>query len=200
MVQVDVIKCFDSIYTHSLSWAAIGKSQAKFDLEASKLTFAGRFDSLMQKLNYNETNGIVIGPEFSRIFAEIVLQSIDVELLRRLAASPSGLIHKEDYEIFRYVDDYFVFYNEVSAQAAIVQMLQEALKEKKLNINTTKIKQYEKPIITEITVAKDRVSSLLNSEIDPKIEEKDGDQVSPPTSELACTINSNRLIVRELYS
>jgi len=200
MVQVDVSKCFDSIYTHSLSWAAIGKSQAKFDLEASKLTFAGRFDSLMQKLNYNETNGIVIGPEFSRIFAEIVLQSIDVELLRRLAASPSGLIHKEDYEIFRYVDDYFVFYNEVSAQAAIVQMLQEALKEKKLNINTTKIKQYEKPIITEITVAKDRVSSLLNSEIDPKIEEKDGDQVSPPTSELACTINSNRLIVRELYS
>ena len=31
----------------------------------------------MQNLNYGETNGIVIGPEFSRIFAELILQEID---------------------------------------------------------------------------------------------------------------------------
>jgi hypothetical protein len=156
MMQVDVSKCFDSIYTHSLSWATIGKSQVKFDLDKSRSTFAGRFDSLMQKLNHNETNGIVIGPEFSRLFAEIILQSIDVELLNRLAAF-ANLRHKKDYEIFRYVDDYFVFYNDDSAQTAIIQTLQEVLKVKKLNINTAKVKHYQKPIITEITVAKERI-------------------------------------------
>lgn len=68
MVQVDVSKCFDSIYTHSISWATIGKSQPKFDIEKSNSTFAGQFDKLMQSLNQRETNGIVIGPEFSPDF------------------------------------------------------------------------------------------------------------------------------------
>jgi len=169
----------------------IGKSQAKSNIEKSVSTFAGRFDDLMQKLNQRETNGIVIGPEFSRIFAEIILQSIDVEVLNRLADS-KGLIHKKDYDIFRYVDDYFVFYNDESAKTAILQTLHEALKEKKLNINTAKVKHYEKPIITEITVAKDRVSSLLNATIDPKTEIKEGEQ----SIRLDCLINSNQLIIK----
>ncbi len=101
MVQIDVSKCFDSIYTHSLPWAVLGKDQTKFKMEDSKGTFGGRFDSLMQHLNHKETNGIVIGPEFSRIFAEIILQSVDAELLKQLAKA--NLHHKLDYEIFRYV-------------------------------------------------------------------------------------------------
>lgn len=191
MVQIDVSKCFDSIYTHSISWATIGKSQAKSNIKKSISTFAGRFDDLMQKLNQRETNGIVIGPEFSRIFAETILQSIDVEVLNQLADSKK-LIHKKDYEIFRYVDDYFVFYNDESAQTAILQTLQEALKAKKLNVNTAKVKHYQKPIITEITIAKDRVSSLMNAEIDPKTETKEGDE----SIRLDCAINSNRLIIK----
>ena len=119
MVQVDVSKCFDSIYTHSISWATLGKSQAKFNIEKSISTFAGQFDNLMQMLNQRETNGIVIGPEFSRIFAEIILQSVDAEVLTRLAKF-SDLIHKKDYEIFRYVDDFFIFYDEESAKNEIM--------------------------------------------------------------------------------
>jgi hypothetical protein len=196
MVQIDVNKCFDSIYTHSLSWAVLGKSQTKFNLNESKSTFAGRFDALMQNLNHKETNGIIIGSEFSRVFAEIILQSIDVELLIRLAET-AKLIHKVDYEIFRYVDDYFVFYNEASTQLKVIETLQEALKAKKLSINAAKIKHYQKPIITEITVAKERISSLLNSEIDPRvIEEPNLESGEPGALQFVCEINSNRLIVR----
>ena len=196
MVQIDINKCFDSIYTHSLVWAVLGKSQAKFNLKESKSTFSGRFDVLMQNLNHKETNGIIIGPEFSRVFAEIKLQSIDVELMTRLAAT-AKLIHNVDYEIFRYVDDYFVFYNEASTQLKIIETLQEALKAKKLSINAAKVKYYEKPIITEITVAKERISSLLNSEIDPRVEEDPASGTSgSSTLRFACEINSNRLIVR----
>jgi hypothetical protein len=195
MVQIDVSKCFDSIYTHSLPWAILGKDQTKFKLNESKHTFAGRFDALMQNLNHKETNGIVIGPEFSRIFAEIILQSVDVELLNQLATA--NLHHKVDYEIFRYVDDFFIFYNEDSTQLKIFETLQQILKGKKLSINTAKIKHYKKPIITEITVAKERISALLNDEIDPVREEEPlVDPAKPVKKKLTCAINANRLITR----
>ena len=42
------------------------------------------FDNLMQSVNARETNGIVIGPEFSRIFAEIILQYIDQKVEQEL--------------------------------------------------------------------------------------------------------------------
>jgi hypothetical protein len=198
MVQIDVSKCFDSIYTHSLPWALLGKDQTKFNLEKSKGTFGGRFDALMQDLNHKETNGIVIGPEFSRIFAEMILQSVDSELLSTLS-SGSNLTHKVDYEIFRYVDDFFVFYNEASTQLKIFETLQQILKTKKLSINTAKIKHYQKPIITEITIAKESISTLLNAEIHPICETEALSDGVPPTGQirkLICTINANRLITR----
>lgn len=196
MVQIDVSKCFDSIYSHSLPWSVLGKAQTKFNLSESKSTFGGRFDVLMQNLNHNETNGIVIGPEFSRIFAEIILQSVDSELLKRLSEN-ANLTHKVDYEIFRYVDDFFVFYNEDSTQLKVFETLQDVLKTKKLSINTAKTKHYQKPIITEITIAKVHISTLLNAEICPSCEEDAvTDPEELPTQKLVCPVNSNRLIIR----
>lgn len=196
MVQIDVSKCFDSIYTHSLPWAVLGKTQTKFYLDKSLATFGGRFDNLMQKLNHKETNGIVIGPEFSRIFAEVVLQSVDIDLLTRLE-NISKLKHKVDFEIFRYVDDFFVFYNEDSTQLKITETLQDCLKSVKLSINSSKIKHYKKPIITEITVAKERISDILNECFAPHIEEIPATKLDEPDRhKLACSLNANRLIVK----
>lgn len=195
MVQVDVSKCFDSIYTHSLPWALFGKEQIKFSLRKSKKTFGGEFDALMQALNHEETNGIVIGPEFSRVFAEIILQSVDVETERLLRAR--NLIHKVHYEMFRYVDDYFIFYNKTEDQVAIVEVLQEVLKSKKLSINSAKSKYYKKPIITEITIAKQKISTLLDDEIAPIcIEVRKKDETEPERLDLKCFIDSNKLIIK----
>lgn len=79
--------------------------------EDSDKTFGGQFDILMQNLNYGETNGIIIGPEFSRIFAELILQRIDLNVMYYLRDNRDSkrLEFKTDYEIFRYVDDFFVF-------------------------------------------------------------------------------------------
>lgn len=195
MVQIDVSKCFDSIYTHSLPWAILGKDQTKFNLKVSKTTFGGRFDALMQNLNHQETNGIVIGPEFSRVFAEIILQSVDNDLLMQLLENEK-LIHKVDYEVFRYVDDFFVFYNEESTYLKIFETLQSVLKSKKLSINTSKIKYYQKPIVTEITIAKERISILLNEQINPLCEEESGVELnSPLQKKLICNVNTNRLTI-----
>lgn len=196
MIHIDISKCFDSIYTHSLLWAVIGKSQTKFRIEDSKTTFGGKFDVLMQRLNQNETNGIVIGPEFSRIFAEIILQSADVELEAALAER-AKLKHKVHYEVFRYVDDYFVFYNDKSTEGLFIEELQEVLKRKKLSINPAKIKTYPKPIITEITIAKERISRLMNSQIEPRVEDIfDEESGALAAKRFKCELNANRLIVR----
>ena len=120
LFKFDISKCFDSIYTHSIGWAILNKEVVKKYLNKKRLTqntFWSKFDTLMQKMNYNETNGIVIGPEFSRIFAELILQEIDIRAKQELTIA--GLHYKKDYEIFRYVDDYFVFYNDETAKSSV---------------------------------------------------------------------------------
>lgn len=164
LLKLDISKCFDSIYTHSLAWATMGKSYIKENLQSSRGTFAGRFDKLMQNMNYNETNGIIIGPEFSRIFAEILLQSVDKKVELQLHHE-YRLKNRVDYEIFRYVDDYFIFYNEEDDKDKISDTLQHALKEYKLYLNSAKAVIYDKPLITEISIAKQKIASLLEEKI-----------------------------------
>lgn len=168
LFKFDISKCFDSIYTHSISWALFDKEIAKKYLADSKQTFGQRFDNLMQKLNYNETNGIVIGPEFSRIFSELILQEIDDQAKDELKLG--GFHYKKDYEIFRYVDDYFVFYNDESTKEKIITTFRLRLRDFKLSLNDSKSIQYKKPIITEITIAKQKINDLLNT-ISYKIED-----------------------------
>lgn len=163
MLRLDISKCFDSIYTHSIAWSLLGKQAVKDNLGNSKSTFPGRFDALLQNLNQGETNGIVIGPEYSRVFAELVLQDVDVSV--EAALRQQGIHHKRNYQIFRYVDDYFVFYNEESERSVIVTELMAALREVKLSVNEEKTAIYHRPIITEMTIAKDRVANLFNDEL-----------------------------------
>tara|TARA_R110001599_G_scaffold219226_1_gene417550 strand:- start:56 stop:1978 length:1923 start_codon:yes stop_codon:yes gene_type:complete len=171
LLKLDVSKCFDSIYTHTVAWAIYGKEAVKENLTKCNGSFPDRFDLLMQRMNYNETNGILIGPEFSRVFAELILQDIDKKLEKELLASTAKLRHKVDYEIFRYVDDYFVFFNEEQHKNQIVDVLQHCLKEYKLYLNSEKAVLYEKPIITEISRAKRQVGLLLDERINYTLEE-----------------------------
>lgn len=195
MVQIDISKCFDSIYTHSLPWALHGKRAIKDDLSNSKSTFAAKFDRLMQSVNQAETNGIVIGPEFSRVFAEIILQYVDVEAERELRTHHE-IIHKRDYEVFRYVDDYFIFFNRSIDSEIIIDVIGHYLSEMKLYLNKAKTKIYEKPIITEITIAKSSISKLFSSEIFSDFEEvaSDDDEVDPVFRFIA-RANSRNLII-----
>ncbi len=171
LYKFDISKCFDSIYTHTLSWALSNKEIVKQNVKINDFTFGGAFDSLMQKLNYNETNGIVIGPEFSRIFAEILLQDIDFSVNKLLENSKNKLRHKTDYAIFRYVDDYFLFFNEETVKDKIIETFKAELLKFNLYISESKSFTYEKPIITELTIAKERISDLLNNIIELKSED-----------------------------
>ena len=82
--MIDVSRCFDSLYTHSISWAIRSKDYIKVNKGGSNQSFDEDFDKLMQNANHQETNGILIGSEVARIFAEIILQDIDQKVLDSL--------------------------------------------------------------------------------------------------------------------
>ena len=83
-LKVDVANCYNSIYTHSISWAICGKENAKKYMRTklpatlkADYELADLLDVFMRYQKNNETNGIVVGPFTSRIFSEIILASLD---------------------------------------------------------------------------------------------------------------------------
>lgn len=162
LVKFDLQSCFDSIYTHTISWATAGGADKVKVLPGYHGSWVGdAFDNLMQSINARETNGIVIGPEFSRIFAEIILQYIDQKVEQELLGK--DLRQKSAYECYRYVDDYFLFYNDEKDKTFFMESLTKWLKEFKLQISPSKTEEFERPFITKVTIAKQRIENLLNN-------------------------------------
>jgi hypothetical protein len=147
LLTLDVSKCFDSIYSHSISWATKEKHYVKENLSVSS-TFGQSFDSLMQHANHNETNGIVIGPEISRIFSEIIFQDVDFKVKARLEEKDIGHFQEADYEIRRYVDDVFIFARDVESANKIYRIYSEQLSAYNLHTNSSKSQTYERPFFT----------------------------------------------------
>jgi hypothetical protein len=159
MSQVDIAKCFHGIYTHSISWATKTRRVAKRD-KTKKGGFDWEFDRLMQDSNYGETNGIIIGPGVSRVFAEVILQEIDIRVIRKL--SKSNIERNREYDFRRYVDDYFIFTNSEDNFRKIIEALEEELAFFKLHLNEAKTRQIERPFITNISMFKHDVSTDLD--------------------------------------
>lgn len=162
LCQVDVAKCFDSIYTHSISWAVKSKLFAKMNRKS--YSFDSHFDRLMQKTNYQETNGILIGPEISRIFAEIIFQEIDSQLVNNLRndKNHNALFVHKDYEFRRYVDDYFIFSSKKEITDAVVAELSCILADYKMHLNNQKQQYHIRPFVSPISLCKQALSREIN--------------------------------------
>lgn len=157
MLQVDISKCFPSIYTHSIGWAIKNKRLAK---EKPQGSFDASFDNLMQVTNYKETNGIIIGPEVSRIFAEIILQKIDLNIVENMKKYDYNI--SKDYNFRRYVDDYFVFYRSGDVKNAFIKVLEKCLIEYKMYLNEAKTTISSRPFATNISLAKHSLKNTVN--------------------------------------
>jgi hypothetical protein len=164
LLKFDISKCFPHIYTHTICWAVKDKEFAKANKKNH--SFEKTFDSLMQNCNYAETNGIVVGPEVSRIFAEIILQKIDMTTIANLALKSDSITHKKDFIIKRYVDDYFLFYNNDDHAETIFREFKSELEIYKLYINESKNEYSSRPFISNITTAKIEVGELLSTFIE----------------------------------
>lgn len=158
LMELDISKCFYHIYTHTISWAVKNKETAKKNSKED--SFENLFDEIMRHANYNETNGIIVGPEISRIFAEIILQQIDVNVLRELETK-NKYKYGVDFEVKRYVDDYFIFANDEKILEEIKVVFQQKLSFYKLYLNPAKSDIKKTPFLSNIAVGKWELNKTL---------------------------------------
>lgn len=191
LLKLDISKCFDSITTSMLMTSLRSEEIAK---EARKHNnFENAFSSALEQANYGRTHGIVIGPEFSRIFAEIILQSIDIQIKKSL--SIDELHEGNDYVIKRYVDDYFLFFNKESIRDSVLKTIKKELEKYKLYCNESKYLEYKTPIITSVTSAKIKIQERLEALFDIQESETTAnfnDEESTPHHNISIIKNLNR--------
>ncbi|HCH4900363.1 TPA: RNA-directed DNA polymerase [Vibrio parahaemolyticus] len=157
--KFDISKCFENLSIDMLPTALRGEDLFISNQYSSK-TFEAKFSELLSYSNYSRTHGIVIGPEFSRIYAEILLQKIDSQI--ELKLKELGIKYGTDYVIKRYVDDYFLFYNDDRLLNTIVRESVDILSNYKLFINESKNEDFTRPFITGVTSAKMSISSFFD--------------------------------------
>ena len=163
---VDISNCYNSIYTHSITWAICGKKEAKRYFRTKQpeslkeqYEIGDRLDCFVRFQKNNETNGIIVGPYTSRIISEIILAKIDSELVNR------SFIFK------RYVDDYKLYFRSESQALASLPEIEAVLNEYNLSLNTSKTetKKFPYEIVSNIKEAyetaydKERVFGVLNT-------------------------------------
>lgn len=153
MEKIDIKNCFDSIYTHSLEWAYFGskylaKDFIPKDREYQKTTrFSKCLDKVVRSTNFAETNGIPIGPEFSRTVSELLLCRIDKVVHDKL--TKNNHVYKRDYEVVRFMDDIFIFSNNQQLCRHINEVYSEVCLHYKLHINNEKSYSEKKPFLRQ---------------------------------------------------
>lgn len=156
-LKTDISKFYPSIYTHSVPWVTYGgkekykKNRALHDTDSLKATsiYGDDIDNRLMWCQNQQTIGIPIGPDTSFIIAEIITCHIDELFEKRLKKK------KIDHLIFRYYDDYAMyFHTELDAQIALAE-LKSILNEFELKINDekTNIKKSHNELETEWSLA-----------------------------------------------
>lgn len=119
LLHTDVVDCYGSLYTHSISWAIHGKETSKKHRKNNSL-LGNQIDYHMQAGRYGQTNGIPQGSVLMDFIAEIVLSYVD-ELISQ------ELDYQTDFRILRYRDDYRVFTNNDGRAEEILKVISQKL-------------------------------------------------------------------------
>lgn len=164
LLKFDISKCFDNISTKRLGEAV--KDELYHKEHFGKRNFENKFSTLMESANFGRNDGLVIGPEFSRIFAEIILQDVDKRV------SQSNVDLRGSYDVRRYVDDYFLFYNDDKIGEHMLSEFQNSLERVKLYLNESKISRHRAPFLTGITMAKKDIQDIFSALFDTFDESK----------------------------
>lgn len=130
VLQMDLSKFFENIYTHLLSKDRITDS----DTFKNYLLW---LDEYNQKINDAHTKGIIQGPISSKISAELFQLSLDqkiLELINKL---------KLDINFTRYVDDYRFFSKRNSDLELIKHHLIKLFRQYELSFNDSKFQIYK---------------------------------------------------------
>ncbi|AQT45941.1 hypothetical protein BBC0244_022890 [Bartonella apihabitans] len=135
VLHLDINRFYGSIYTHSIPWAALGKENAKnlHHKGLLKNDWSNTLDTLLRNCNQQQTIGLPIGPDTSRIVSEIILSRIDHELV-----SSKKLYSLNSNQIYHNVDDYQIGNSSISDSENIQSLFVHVLNKYELNLNEFK--------------------------------------------------------------
>jgi len=139
-LYADISRYYSTIYTHSISWAIHGKSQAKANFKIKKSEkvnlYGDSIDECVRNTQDRQSIGIPIGPDSSFVIAEIIGTAMDNMLGELLGYQPTG---------FRFIDDYYLYFDTFSEAEQALSQLHKILKEFELEINPAKTSIIELP-------------------------------------------------------
>lgn len=148
LFETDIADCYGSIYTHSISWAIESKAVAK-SKPHDKSLLGNQVDSVIQSMQYGQTNGIPQGSVLMDFIAEIVLGYVDEQLKISIKSEKIS-----NYQIIRYRDDYRIFVNNPNDGTKILKLLSENLIEMGMRLNNAKTKDSSDVITSSIKADK----------------------------------------------
>jgi len=139
LLSVDINRFYPSIYTHSIPWAAHGKTFAKKN--RGQNFYGNTLDKFCRNCQDGQTLGLPIGPDTSRIISELILSSVDKKLAEYMVNIP--------FTGIRNVDDYLLYFNSLASLEEGRTKLQKILREFELELNSIKEKILDLPEIIE---------------------------------------------------
>ena len=128
----DISRFYGTLYTHAIPWALHNKSWCKRNLSNSayKQSLGNRLDVAIRKGQENQSVGIPVGPDTSRIISEIIAVSIDSAIQDRLQLSKG--------QAFRQIDDWLIGFDSVGDAEKAIAALSAVCQEFEIELNNEK--------------------------------------------------------------
>jgi len=128
----DISRFYGTLYTHAIAWALNGKPLCKslLNTPAYNNLLGAKLDRAVRKGNDNQTLGIPVGPDTSRVLSEIVAVAVDTALRKKLKLNPQRAV--------RHVDDWFIGFDSLGDAEAAVAVLSAACRDFQLEIHPEK--------------------------------------------------------------
>lgn len=145
VLRADVSRFFYTAYTHSIPWAIVGKAKAKHwlfhDRRRLEQHWSNDIDRVLQSCQDRETFGIPVGPDTSRVIAELLMAGIESD--ERFSQCISGR------PAARLIDDFIVGFDDEESTRSALAALRNALWKFNLQLNNEKTKVIESRLIFE---------------------------------------------------
>lgn len=152
-VKLDVANFYPSVYTHSITWAFLGREKAKkiwgttkslrnvhfSNSEIDLYNLGDEIDKSLRNCNECQTHGILIGSDVSFLIGELIMSRIDACIANKYP----------ELKGFRYYDDYTFYVDKEEDADDIYQTLQAELRLYGLEINEAKYQKRKSPCAIE---------------------------------------------------
>lgn len=183
MVLADISNCFPSIYTHAISWALVGKTEAKTHIKEGRLWY-NKIDRYARNSKNGETHGLLIGPHTSNILSEIILCTIDEKITKK-------------YDSYiRNIDDYICYTDSRKEAEQFLIDLNRELREFDLLMNHKKTKILELPLcVTDAWTHKIQSQTMMFQKNKDYVDYKDIQAYIDFTIDLANKNDDNQAIL-----